>query len=191
MKNRIIIGLASIGFLLMSCQADKPNQANTDTAKVYFDISSFLEKLKQDLQQRRPNVQKKAVLNNERTNESIVGDSSFWEKELKTFADADINKPALRLSYQIDQKASGTDTTWNYSAKEEGLSVKQIFVSKKDQQVDSLFLEVSDENSLYKSSKRMSMKLSDGELRRYYISGEQKLIIGDSLNFSITGTLET
>lgn len=82
-----------IALLLSSCQ----NSGESERNLKYFDSKSWVENLLADLEAKRPQVEKTWIYD-EQTEKKRVQDMD-WEKELKLFLDADLNKSSFVTSY--------------------------------------------------------------------------------------------
>ncbi len=110
------------------------------------------------------------------------------KKEWALFEEADLNKPAYALSYE-DRSIPGTI---QYVLKKgEDLPVRSFKI-----ELDSLGrpstvdFEISSENLIYRTSKKLSMRLFAGRLISYSISGSQALRWGSTpTRYSVRGVV--
>ena len=126
------------------------NPAKQDQALVYYDVAGFINNQISDLSARHPAVQKTVSVDNKRSQQTTADIN--WSRELGLFSQADINKPALRNSYQIDRPDS---LTYIYTLKptEERLTVQSLTVrldetTRKPQQIEAV---LQTDNPLYTS----------------------------------------
>ena len=109
-------------------------------------------------------------------------------KEWALFHEADLNKPAYALSY-IDQSTSGLV---QYTLKKgEDLPVHSFKIALdsagRPSQVD---FEISSENLIYTTSKKLSMHLKAGRVVSYTISGTQALRwFSSPTRYSVSGVV--
>lgn len=176
-------------FLLGSCQTP----ADTEQTKVYFDLKGFIEKQIIELNKRKPLVTKEmSIGSNQDKAETTTID---WSKELELFIQADLNKQAFQLSYDISQP---TPNAYLYTLKKgEKLSVKslKIVIDKTSKQPNLIEAVLQEKNKLYDSEKLLSLTCTmrpEGIwlIKTYKISGFQQLTLADKKGFSVTGTIK-
>ena len=172
-----------------SCQnSAPPNQPN-----VYYDVAGYVKRQIADLSARKPLVSK-TVLINEKTSQQDIRDVN-WTRELELFSQADINKPALRSSYQITRPDS---LTYEYTLKqsEEKLTVRSLrvqldSVTRQPSRIEAL---LQTDNPLYSSERHILMESGSADrngwqMRHYKLSGFQKLPYFDKNDFAVEGTV--
>ena len=176
--------------IISSCQSSAPpNQPN-----VYYDVAGYVKRQVADLSARKPLVNK-TVLINAKTSRQDSRDVN-WSRELELFSQADINKPALRSSYYITRPDS---LTYQYTLKksEEKLTVRSLRV-----QLDSVTRQPSrieavlqTDNALYVSERHLLMESGSAgrnqwQVRRYKVSGFQKLPYFERNDFAVEGAVK-
>ncbi|WP_020604099.1 hypothetical protein [Spirosoma spitsbergense] len=173
-------------FVISSCT----NPARQDQPNVYYDVLGFVKQQIADLSVRKPLVRKAVSINDTRSQQHTR--EINWSRELALFTQADINKPALRTSYQITRPDS---LTYQYTLKN---SADQLTVQSLIVQVDSVthqprrieaFLQTS--NPLYSSERNLLLESgpTGGQWRvnHYRLSGFQKLPYFDKNSFLVEG----
>lgn len=186
MKNILFI-IVSI-LIIGSCQ----NPTDTNASKNYFDLKGFIETQVTELNKRKPLVSKTMTMGTDK--DSISTTAIDWAKELELFTQADLNKQAYQLSYEITQP---TPDTYVYMLKSgEKLPVKSLKIvmdetSKQPKRVEALLKE---ENKLYDSEKQLSLTCTlrpEGVwlIKTYEISGFQHLTLADKKAFSVKGVI--
>lgn len=175
--------------LLTACTSD----TETNLAKSYFDIKGFIANQVTELNKRKPLVSKEMVMGTDK--DSISTTAIDWAKELELFTQADLNKQAYQLSYEITQP---TPLTFQYVLKNgEKLPVKSLKIvldaaSKQPNLIEALLKE---ENKLYDSEKQLSLTCTlrpEGVwlIKTYEISGFQHLTLSDKKDFSVKGVIK-
>lgn len=186
MKN--ILFIIVIIFITGGCQ----NPADTGTPKNYFDLKSFIDRQVTELNKRKPLVNKAMAMGTDK--DSLATTAIEWDKELELFTQADLNKQAYQLSYEITQP---TPYTFMYVLKSgEKLPVKSLKIvmdetSKQPKLIEALLQE---ENKLYDSEKKLSLTCTlrpEGVwlIKTYEISGFQHLTLSDKKAFSVKGVI--
>ncbi len=127
------------------------------------------------------------------------GTSAAWEKELEIFRELDLlNKPVNRTFYLVDDKLfdPGSNLTVKAFTSLEPLPVRslRVFYDEsvlKPRKIEAVYRE---ENSLYASERILSLIFQEIDnkniLTSYSIQGGQKMILSDSVSFSIRGKIQ-
>lgn len=182
----------TISALISSCRS------NTDQSRLY-NIDSLVSQQVNLLSSRKPTLSKQAILGNAHDNVEYVPDSLGWSKELDIFRQLDaMNKPINRSKYLIDDGLY--DPSSNLTVKAftslEPLPVRsmRIFYDsdiRMPRKIEAVF---SEENSLFESSKNMLLEFQQvnnkNVLTYYSIDGGQKMILSDSVAFSVKGKIK-
>lgn len=109
-------------------------------------------------------------------------------KEWALFQEADLNKPAFALSY--DQVADSSHIRYTLK-KGEDLPVRsfEIYFDTVHRPASVAF-DISSENLIYTTSKKLSMRLVEGRVVSYSISGSQALRwFSSPTHYSISGVV--
>ncbi|GAA4407192.1 hypothetical protein GCM10023187_27470 [Nibrella viscosa] len=178
--------LFSIFGFLTSCD----NPAKQSQTNRYFDVAGYIQRQIDTLAQQKPTVMKRLLVEGE-VNQKQVNDIN-WGRELELFLQADINKPAYRNSYIINQP---NPLTWQYRLKAgEKLPVQALTVVldslyRKPSRIEALLVT---DNPLYQSERRLLLESDAGagqhwQLRHYRIDGFQQLTFFDRNTFSVEG----
>jgi hypothetical protein len=176
----IVLFFALIG-LQFSCSApETPNATPT-----YFAWEAFLQGAIQDLKIHPKMVQKTIFLGDSK--EEKVFKTMNWEKEWGVFMEADINKPAYKLSYD---DLSEDNLIW-YSAKiGEKVHVKMFKMHlDSDGKPLQVEMEISQSNFLYETRKKLNMNIMEGRVQTYSIDGYQKIRFLSPTTYKLMGVL--
>lgn len=176
--------------LLSSC--NDPNQQNQPN--VYYDVLGYVKGQIADLSARKPTISKTVAIN-EKRNQQTTQDIN-WTRELELFTQADINKPALRSSYQINRPDS---LTYQYTLKnsEERLTVRSLTVhlDATTHQPGQIEAVLQTKNPLYSSERHLVLQsgpAANGQwgVQHYTVSGFQKLPYFDKNEFRVDGRVK-
>ena len=169
---------------LAACQT--PAETRTEP-NAYYDVKGFVENQIQLLGQRQPAIEKTMVVGQEQEKRSTRDVN--WQKELELFVQADINKPAFRLSYATQRPDS---LTYEYRLQtEEDLPVRflKVVLDKSSRKPALIQAQIQAENKLYESQKNLSLRCAeeDGhwQVVSYQIEGFQELVISDRKPFDV------
>jgi hypothetical protein len=170
MISRIIVLCMLI---LVSCA--KPEQK---TPNRYLDLRKLFETEASRLAKLDPKVNKTVSRN--QVSETKKDISIDWKNELSLFMESDINKPAWRDSYRIDE--SKTDLL--YTALDSNLRTRSIHIKKNlNGKLMHVFIVNKTHNNLYQSSEELSY-IPDS---MYHIVKQQHVILLGDNRYEITG----
>jgi len=125
-----LIGL-NLFFCLASCKKD--SSAAKDTRK-FFDLKGYFAAEAARLNKLNPVVDKAAIYNYQTEKQKVhIGN---WASELSMFSESDINKPAWRLSYDV-QSSDGLIT---YKAKDPALKTQDITIKKNGDKIQWIMI---------------------------------------------------
>ncbi|MFN8347989.1 MAG: hypothetical protein U0X91_23495 [Spirosomataceae bacterium] len=186
--KHLLFGLICF-FIFQSCQ----NPADTAASNGYFDLKGFISNQITELNKRKPLVVKEMAMGN--NNDKKQTSDIDWAKELELFIQADLNKQAYQLSYDVIHP---TPTTSLYLLKSgEKLPVKslKIIVDEASKLPGSVEALIKTENKLYDSEKLISLTCTrrpEGVwlVKTYEIRGFQQLALSEKKAFSIKGNLQ-
>jgi hypothetical protein len=190
-KSYVILILLAGSSLMQSCE-----EKRSDT-KFYYPIDSLINAQVVYLVESNAKLSKQAAIDGKEENISFIPkDSTAWVHELDVFAELnDINKPTNVGKYRTQRGVK--DLTSNlliYTIKStEKLPVSYINVYYLNTLSDIRKIEahVNQESDLLNSSRDLLMEFQNINnkivLTSYSIHGGQKLLLGDSVTFSVNG----
>ena len=173
-------------------------EKNIQTSKL-FNIDSLVNEQVNLLTQNKPKLNKEAVLGQTHDDVEYVPDSLGWSKELDIFRQLEaMNKPINKTKYLIDDGLydPGSNLTVKAFTSLEPLPVRSMRIYydtdiRKPRKIEAIF---DEENSLYESSKKLLLEfqqINNKNLLTYYsIDGGQKMILSDSVTFSVKGKIK-
>lgn len=171
------------------------------SAGVFYDLDSLIDQQVAYLSKLQPTLEKEAEINGEQERVTLESpDSTVWAKELDIFRQLDLNAKALNASrYEIKTGLRDVASNLNiieYTATEElPLSQVRIYYEGdpgKVRRIEGEFRS-NESNRLYASGKMLSMEMieinSHAMLTHYQVTGGQKMILGDTLSYSVVGAV--
>jgi hypothetical protein len=170
---------------------------NQSTASLY-DIDSVIQHQISYFVNQEVEIKKKAVLNGvEKSTIIQPKDSVDWEEELTIFLELNIiNRPINRNLYNVED-LSDTESNLrikSFTATEE-LPVKylKVYYFKTMDRIRKIEAEYNAENSLYKSTRLLTLEFEEIEgksrLASYAVDGGQKMFLDDSVQYTIDAAI--
>jgi hypothetical protein len=189
-KNIIII--LSLAISITAC-----NQTNLKYDKPYFDFDSLVNIQIKKISHTKDSIRKDAVIDGKQDHSSFVIDSTRLAHEWDVFRQLDvINKPLYKGNYEITE---GKDTKSNLQVRTYQSKIKspvpfvRFYFQNEFKNVKKIESNYQEENALYFTERDLVMELDDlsGEplIKSYSITGSQKMILSDSVKFSIRGSI--
>lgn len=186
-KRKNLLFLCSIA-ILTSCETQ------TDAKKPYFDIDSLVNAQVKNLVASHARIVKTASLNEVKAKSEFATDSIGWATELDIFRQLDIiNKPTNKDSYLVadgEKDFSSNLIVRSYKAKRDlPVQLLKLYYYKDLQNLKKVEAVFGEKNSLYITERSLTMNFDDvgGEnrLTYYSINGIQKMVLGDTVRFTI------
>lgn len=175
--------------MLSGC--DRTNQRYD---KAYFDFDSLINVQVAGLLRAQAAISKKSMLNGKQDESSFVPDSLKLAYELEVFRQLDIiNKPLYRNVYEIKDGEQDTKSNLlirSYTAKAPSLvQIVRFYYHSSMQDIRKIESVFHEENTLYDTKRNLLMEFEDSIhsslLKGYQLSGTQKMIMNDTVNFSV------
>jgi hypothetical protein len=184
----------SITLVLFSCNH---NQQEI----VFYPIDSIITNQIRNLAQEKAILHKEAFLRGHAdTVTYIPSDTAAWVDELDVFRELKImNKPVNSDSYIVDDGLydPGSNLTVKaFTSKNEDLPVLSLRVFYDDNLLSPRRIEAiyREENALYKSSRNLFLEFQEINnktvLTAYAIEGRQKMVLKDSIQFTVRGKIQ-
>ena len=175
--KKYIIYTSVLLLLCGSYACNKPEIKETGAELKYFDIKEYFAKEALRLEALNPQIEKSVAHNGETESKKVH--ISNWKKELNLFTESDINKPAWKLSYNVQ----ANDDSVVYKAKYPELKTREIVIRKKAGQVTAIAIVNNTHNILYNTTE----KLVYAPGSYYLIEKMQKVKIMGANNYRIKG----
>jgi hypothetical protein len=162
--------------LLPAC---KPDIKETGDADTYFDLKGYFQTEAAKLTAHNNPVFKTAVHNKNTESKKVTIDN--WERELNLFISSDINKPAWKDSYSVQNTAN----TLIYIAQDSTLETKRIIIKKDGDKVKWILIFNHTKNRLYETKEKLTY-IPDS---MYRIEKSQKVRLLGLNRYEIKGLL--
>jgi hypothetical protein len=188
---KFFLGVASV-VLLVSC-----NRQNLTYDKPYFDFDSLVNNQVRQIASRKANLIKRIFLRGKEDSTTFQPDTTHLKYELDAFQQLDIiNKPSFKGNYQAsDQEDDHSNLlvlAFTTKVKSPVPEIKFFYQDgyKKLKRIESVF---NEHNLLYSTSRRLTLEFEEQQgvtmIAKYRVQGFQKMILSDSVKFSIEGKL--
>lgn len=185
--------LIATSVLLTSCEN---KQRST---RLYYSLDSLLNDQVQYLSQSNATLLKRASLDGKEETKSFVPrDTSAWKYEFDVFTQLnDINKPAnmgkYRTARAVKDVASNLLIYTIESTEKLPVSFLKVYYLDNLSNIRKIEGSYREESSLLTSSRHLSMEFQNINnkivLTSYSMEGGQKMLIGDSVQFSVHGMI--
>jgi ribosomal protein S8 len=187
-------GFFFLGLVLVLASCHKTNQVYD---KPYVDFDSLINSQISSLVKANSSLTKSVVLDGKSDQSTITIDSAIVAHELDVFRQLDfINKPLYRKGYEVIDGEKDTHsnlTTRKYQAKNTSPIPIVIFYYQNNfsniKKIESVYQE---DNTLYSTRRELLLEFDDASgtklLTRYSLKGIQKMILNDTVMFSIEGS---
>jgi hypothetical protein len=187
--SRFFFLICSCSFLLSAC-----NRTSLQYDKAYFDFDSLINVQISSLQKAQPTISKKSVINGKEDDSSFTTDSLKLSNELDVFRQLDlINKPLYRNAYEIKDGEKDTKSNLlirSYTAKSPSpVPIVKFYYRSSPRELKKIESVFHEENALYDTRRNLVLEFDDSSgsllLSGYQLSGTQKMILNDTVNFSV------
>jgi len=187
--SRIVLVICSCAFIFSSC-----NRANLKYDKAYFDFDSLIDVQVTALLKAQTTINKKSMISGKEDDSSFVPDSLKLANELDVFRQLDlINKPLYRNSYEIRDGEKDTKSNLlirSYTSKTPSpVSFVKFYYRSSSHELKKIESVFHEENALYDTKRNLLLEFDDSNgsllLSGYTLSGTQKMILNDTVNFAV------
>jgi hypothetical protein len=186
-----------IAFILLILVVLSACETRHSDTKYYYALDSVLNEQVQYLTQSHATLTKKAAIDGKEESTSFIPkDTTRWKYELDVFAELnDINKSANVGKYRTERGVKDANSNLLIFKIESTEKLPVVFLNvyyletlSNIRRIEGLYRE---ESSLLKSSRQLSMEFQNINnkivLTSYSITGGQKMLLGDSVQFSVNG----
>lgn len=168
------------GGLLLMCSwyACKPEIKETGATPKYFDLKEFFKTDSARLFKLNPSIKKTVSHNGESETKTVK--ITNWGQELGLFTSSDINKPAWKDSYSVENNG---DSVITYKAKFPELKTRYILIRKSGDKVTSIYIFNTISNLLYNTIETLSYTPG----KSYFIQKHQYVKLMGRNTYTIKG----
>lgn len=177
---------------MVSCEEKK------DADNKYFDMDGLIDNQINYLLKTKASLTKSASVDSTKDKSTFTPDSAGWMDELAVFRHLElINKPIYAQAYEVVDGVKDDNSNlmvMTLNAKK-SVPVKQfkIFYQNELEKVRRIEAQIVEQNTLYYTSRKFTIELDDHQgmlaISRLQAKGVQKMILRDSVRFSISSTI--
>lgn len=164
-----IKGILIISILLMACNTSSQKEEIDSSGITFFDMKAYFE---DEIKNFKFKTLKKTASLNDKSETKTITDFDISE-ELELFSKANINRPAWKDKYKVEETANKV----TYTAADEELNIKSIIIEKNGDEVSKITIQSASKNSLLEAEKLMIYEPKKG----YSIKNRQSVTLsGDN-----------
>jgi|SRR5690606_118072 len=172
--------------LVLSCSQDNAQPMDNPTQiNKYYPLKDFVEKQVELLD--GSTVRKLLMIKGKEEETTFAMDAEGWRKELDIFIHADINKASLATAYETEE---GEGVIIHRLKPGEKAAIQEIKVERDGEQVRLIAFKAFQDDFFYTTSSEGKLEIgSSGTVRRYEVSGSQKVWFLSPNKMSIRGEI--
>lgn len=164
----------------------------------FFDFDGLIDEQINKLSQRKRVLDKVASVSGDKSDSTFLPSVEGWESELGIFRQLElINKPTYRNSYQVEGPLEDTKSNLKirqYVGPSTPMPLVKFYYQNEFTHLKKIEAAVTERNLLFTNSRSLSMEFDEEEgkpaLIRYTVNGYQKMILGDTVRFSVLGQID-
>lgn len=180
--NRIFI-FSAVLFTLLGCEQDRSHKK----LQAYFDLDSLLNQQISELVKSGVTLQKTVTKDGDTESRSFTPDSTDWQREFAMIRQFNLNKPNFVGSYTLE--ASGEELVYvpKYQDKLEIKDFQRAYTD--DGKLKSLAIRFESDKYLYEVQQTVNLDFQGDLIKTFNISGRQKMIMLDAVEYQFSGTI--
>ena len=166
----------SVCIFIISCDSDSQDKASP---KYFFDLKEYIRKQAAILDSIHPEINKTVTKDGQ--SETRTLQNIKWSKELQSFTDNDLNRPAWKGLYSIDTSHTTTGYIISYFAKDSSLVTRRMTITFEDSACSAINIVNKTKNNLYFSYRELFYNPAEG----YEIRGIQDVRFAGKTNYAV------
>lgn len=189
MGTRLILVLAGCAWI--AC-----GQQNAVYDKPFIDIDSLLNQQVHQLVAQQARLHKTTEAGGTPGEKTWLPDSLQWAAEMEVFRQLDdVNRPGVTRQYAIVGKKDSLSNLQvvMYQAPDAPLTELALYFLPRPRQLKKIAARLQRSNPLFTASRAVALEFDHWQgqprLARYHVQGFQKMVLGDSITYQISGTV--
>lgn len=178
-------------FLLAACSQEQKS------TKKFYDFDGLIDEQISQLSQRMRVLDKVAQMSTTHSDTTFLPTVNGWESELEIFRQLEtINKPTFQNAYRITDPVEDSKSNLKirqYVAFDVPIPVVRFYYQEEFSRLKKIDAEITEKNLLYTTHRALTMEFDeeDGKplLIRYAMSGFQKMVLRDTVRFTMKGQI--
>lgn len=163
-----------------------------------FDFETFLDEQASKLSQRGGVLEKTAHMGSESSDTTFLPTNEGWKRELELYGQMEIlNKPAYQSAYTVRDSLKDTKSNLKireYTSELAPMTHLRFFYQDEFKRIRRIEAEITERNILYTTQRHLTLYFEDEEheplLSKYEMDGFEKMILSDTVKFSIMGQID-
>jgi hypothetical protein len=189
------IKYGTLGLLILIVGACAQERTST---KKFFDFNGLIDEQISQLSQQARVLDKEAQMSTTLSDTAFLPSANAWEAELEMFRQLEtLNKPTFQNAYQIEDPVKDTRSNLKirqYKAQEAPITEVRFYYQDEFSRLKKIDAKITEKNLLFTSHRDLTMEFDekDGKplLIRYGMRGYQKMILRDTVRFSVQGEID-
>jgi len=192
MKTFMKGGWAVLMLIIAACS---PEQKNTSK---FFDFDELIDEQISQLSQRKRVLEKVVQMSTTKSDTAFLPSVQGWGSELEIFRQLEtFNKPTYQNAYQIKDSLNDPKSNLKirqFEAADVPVPLIRFYYQGEFIRLRRIYAEIAERNLLYSTRRILTIDFEeeDGKplLAHYGVSGFQKMILRDTVRFSIQGQID-
>ena len=184
-------------WMLLFLLAAACSQEQKTTVK-FFDFDGLIDEQISQLSQRMRVLDKVANMSTTQSDTAFLPSVKGWGSELEIFRQLEtFNKPTYRNVYKVIDSVKDTRSNLKirqYLAADAPIPVLRFYYQDEFSRLRKIDAEITETNPLYSTHRLLTMEFDEEEgkpmLARYSMIGYQKMILRDTVRFSVQGQID-
>lgn len=164
----------------------------------YFDFDRFIDDQVNELSQRRRVLEKSAAVNGHQTDSTFIPSLEIWNAEMEIFRQLDmINLPAYQKFYTLEDPVKDNRSNLKirqYIGKDTPIAWIKFYYQDDFSRLRFIEAELLEKNLLFTNRRLLKMEFEDDNghlmVHFYSMNGFQKMMLKDTVHFSVSGRIE-
>lgn len=153
MKKRLLLFCLSLG--LLSCSEKKAGSTT-----IYFSVPGFIKDQARELRSSGSSLTRNVAFNGQ-LEEKFISEPD-WDKELKPFAECDLNLAAWKNGFDIDTSYSKSLKKIRYRAREKRIAIRELELVLFEDSIQSLSIVYLKSNPWYSLGRQLTFSRGKG-----------------------------
>lgn len=164
----------------------------------FFDFDGLINEQISQLSQRMRVLDKEARMSTTESDTAFLPSVKGWESELEIFRQLEtLNKPTFQSVYRIEDSVKDTRSNLKirqYAAADVPIPIVRFYYQDEFSRLKRIDAVITEKNPLFTTYRTLTMEFDEDDgkplLTRYGMKGFQKMILRDTVRFSVQGQID-